>query len=154
MKHYIYNGETYDKIPNPLRLADGSMISPVSEELFLAQGGEIEEDGEPTHFEELCDACDKFVANVLDIQEFIGDTSFLGGIDQMDQLDNSTAAQEDPMTALKLAQRWAATNTRCNFFADKPDLYDQYHSPVWFYFAWSRFMETLKPTQTIEAPAE
>ena len=142
-KLYTINGETTDYLPKILNLPDGQ-ISPVTEATFLANGGTIEETTEPTHMEELDDACDKFVANVLDIQEFIGSTDFYGGIDSMDDLDNSEAAQEDPMTALKLAQRWAATNTRCNFFADKPDLYDQFHSPLRFYYAWARYADQLE----------
>ena len=141
MKQYIWNDETYNKIPDPLRLSDGTSISPVSEERFIEAGGTVEDDGKPTHQEELDDACDKFIANVLDIQEFIGSTDFFGGIDEMDILDKSQAAQDDPMTALKLAQRWAATNTRCNFFADKPDLIKTFHSPAWFYYAWARYAQ-------------
>lgn len=141
MKIYTYNGETFTSIPNPLKLADGSTISPVSEETLIANGGTVEDDGKPTHMEELDDACDKFIENVLAIQEFIGSTDFFGGIDEMDTLDNSQAAQDDPVTALKLAQRWAATNTRCNFFADKPDLIDTMHSPNWFYYAWARYAQ-------------
>ena len=144
MKLYIYNGETYTTIPNPLTLEDGSQISPVSEALFIEKGGTIEEDGQPTHMEELDDACDKFIENVLDIQEFVGSTDFFGGINEMSTLDDSAAAQEDPMRALTLAQRWAATNTRCNFFADKPDLYADFHSPKWFYYAWARFAQQLE----------
>ena len=143
MKNYTWQGETYNKLPNPLKLADGSAISPVSEATFIANGGIIEDDGKPTHKEELDDACDRFIENVLDIQKFIGSTDFFGGIDEMDALDNSQAAKDDPMTALTLAQRWAATNTRCNFFADKPDLYDTFHSPAWFYYAWARYAEQL-----------
>lgn len=144
MKIYTWQGNTYDKIPDPLKLADGSQISPVSEATFIAHGGTVEDNGQPTHYEELCDACDVFIAVVLDIQEFIGSTDFLGGIDQMGVLEESKAAQSDKITALTLAQRWAAANTRCNFFADKPDLYDQFHSPNWFYFAWQRYAEQLE----------
>lgn len=144
MKIYTIYGNSYNEIPNPLTLSDGSQLSPVSEAKFIELGGTVEDDGAPTHYEELCDACDVFIDVVLAIQEFIGDTDFLGGIDQMGMLENSTAAQEDAITALKLAQRWAAANTRCNFFADKPDLYDQFHSPNWFYFAWARYAEQLE----------
>lgn len=144
MKIFIWNDEQFTSIPNPLRLADGTTISPVSEETFIAKGGTIEDDGKPTHYEELCDACDVFIAVVLDIQEFIGSTDFLGGIDQMGMLEESEAAQADKLTALTLAQRWAAANTRCNFFADKPDLYKDFHSPNWFYFAWARYAEQLE----------
>ena len=144
MKHYTYNDVTTDTLPGVITLPNGDQLSPVTEISFVANGGEIIEDGEPTHYEELCDACDVFIAVVLDIQKFIGDTDFLGGIDQMGMLENSEAAQADPITALKLAQRWAAANTRCNFFADKPDLYEEFHSPKWFYFAWDRFMQQLE----------
>lgn len=144
MKHFTWQGETYDQIPDPLKFEDGSQISPVTEEVFLANGGTVEDDGTPTHYEELCDACDVFIAVVLDIQEFIGSTDFLGGIDQMGMLEDSEAAQSDKLTALTLAQRWAAANTRCNFFADKPDLYENFHSPNWFYFAWARYAEQLQ----------
>lgn len=144
MKQYIWNDETYNKLPDPLRLSNGSQVSPVSEALFIANGGIVFDDGEPTHYEELCDACDKFIANVLDIQEFIGSTDFFGGIDEMDTLDNSEAAQQNPTQALTLAQRWSATDRRCNFFADKPDLIKEFHSPNWFYFAWARFAEQLE----------
>ena len=143
-KIYTGNGETFNKIPDPLHLADGSTISPVSEEKFIEAGGVVEDDGLPTHYEELCDACDVFIAVVLDIQEFIGSTDFLGGIDQMSMLEESEAAQADKLTALTLAQRWAAANTRCNFFADKPDLYKDFHSPNWFYFCWQRYADQLE----------
>ena len=144
MKIYTWNDETFNKIPDPLRLVDGSSISPVSEATFIELGGTVEDDGQPTHYEELCDACDVFIAVVLDIQEFIGSTDFLGGIDQMGMLEECEAAQADKITALTLAQRWAAANTRCNFFADKPDLYADFHSPNWFYFAWARYAEQLQ----------
>ena len=46
MKIYTWNDETYTSIPNPLILADGSSISPVSEAVFIANGGTVEENGE------------------------------------------------------------------------------------------------------------
>ena len=141
MKIYTIYGESYDKVPNPLTLPDGSQISPVSEAKFIELGGTIEDDGKPTHMEELDDACDKFIANVLDIQEFIGSTDFFGGIDEMDTLDKSEAAAQNPTQALTLAQRWSATDRRCNFFADKPDLIATMHSPNWFYYAWARYAQ-------------
>lgn len=144
MKIYTIYGESYNEIPNPLTLPDGSQLSPVSEAKFIEFGGTVEDDGKPTHMEELDDACDKFIENVLAIQEFIGSTDFFGGIDEMDKLDNSQAAKDDPMTALTLAQRWSATNTRCNFFADKPDLIKAFHSPNWFYYAWARYAQQLE----------
>ena len=138
MKHYIYNGETYDKIPNPLK-TDAGIISPVSEETFLAYGGEIEEDGEPTHMEELDAACDVFISVVMEIANKIGDATFMGGINEMDKLINSDLAQSNPTEALILAERWNGANLACNHFANKPDVNLQ--SPAWFYYAWNRYAE-------------
>ena len=144
MKIYTWNGETFNKIPDPLRLADGSSISPVSEEKFIELGGVVEDDGEPTHFEYLCMACDNFIEVCNDIGQFIGDPSFMGGITAVDELYQSQAAQENPVEALTLGLRWNAANTQCNFFADKPDLYEDYHSPKWYYFAWQRYADQLE----------
>lgn len=142
MKHYIYNGETYDCIPNPLKLADGSTISPVSEYAFIANGGEIEEDGEPTHWEELDAACDVFIAVVLEIAETIGDPTFMGGINEQEKLLNSNYAKEHTTEALVLSERWNGANLACNHFANKPDVNMQ--SPAWYYYAWQRYAEQLE----------
>ncbi len=48
MKRYIFGGKSYPKLPDPLYLPDGRSISPVNEATFLAFGGDIEDDGEPT----------------------------------------------------------------------------------------------------------
>ena len=48
MKHYIFGNQSFEKLPGLLRLADGSTISPVTEETFAAYGGVITDDGEPT----------------------------------------------------------------------------------------------------------
>jgi len=48
MKHFTWQGETYDRIPNPLQLENGECVSPVSEALFESLGGEITEDSELT----------------------------------------------------------------------------------------------------------
>ena len=48
MKHYYYNGCEFSQIPDPITLADGSHVSPVTEAVFRALGGTIEDDGEPT----------------------------------------------------------------------------------------------------------
>ncbi len=34
MKRYVFEGKTYDELPNPLETAEG-MISPVNEALFV-----------------------------------------------------------------------------------------------------------------------
>ena len=48
MKHYFFGNQRFEKLPGMLRLADGSVISPVTEETFAAYGGVITDDGEPT----------------------------------------------------------------------------------------------------------
>ena len=49
MKHYEYNGQTFDTLPSKLRLADGSCISPITtDEQFVSLGGAITDDGEAT----------------------------------------------------------------------------------------------------------
>ena len=48
MKHYIFGNQTFETLPGVLRLADGSTVSPVTEESFAAYGGVITDDGEPT----------------------------------------------------------------------------------------------------------
>lgn len=37
-KIYTWNDETFNKIPDPLRLPDGSTISPVTDETFVQYG--------------------------------------------------------------------------------------------------------------------
>ena len=48
MKHYIFGNRTFETLPGLLRLADGSTVSPVTEETFTAHGGIIADDGAPT----------------------------------------------------------------------------------------------------------
>jgi len=47
MKHYTFDGKTYDRLPDPLKTAGGE-VSPMSEKLFKQLGGEIHDDGQPT----------------------------------------------------------------------------------------------------------
>lgn len=48
MKQYIFGNQIFEKLPGLLRLADGSTVSPVTEETFAAYGGIITDDGAPT----------------------------------------------------------------------------------------------------------
>ena len=48
MKRYTIGGRTFEKLPGSLRLADGSTVSPITEDAFVAYGGVITDDGEPT----------------------------------------------------------------------------------------------------------
>ena len=122
---YIWKDQTFNKIPNPLRLDDGSTISPVSEETFLANGGEIQDDGEPTHWELLEAAGDKFIACCNKIGQFIGDSSFTGGIDEIQKLHDFAATLTDPtqiMQALRLVAEWEGCDKECNHWASKEDV--------------------------------
>jgi hypothetical protein len=141
-KIYTWQGNTYDKIPDPLKLEDGTSISPVSEALFIANGGTVEDDGEPTHWEELDAACDVFIAVVLEIAETIGDPTFMGGINEQEKLLNSDYAKEHTTEALVLSERWNGANLACNHFANKPDVNMQ--SPAWYWYAWSRYAEQME----------
>ena len=76
-KIYIYNGENFNKIPNPLKLADGSMLSPVTEETFVANGGTIEDDGEPTPKERVCSAFADLIAKLARETDKITPEEFL-----------------------------------------------------------------------------
>ena len=48
MKQYIIGGKTFAELPGLLVLEDGSTVSPVTEDSFVAYGGIITDDGEPT----------------------------------------------------------------------------------------------------------
>lgn len=64
MKHFFYNGIEYDELPNPLKLADGTSVSPVTEERFVSLGGTITDDGELTPKERVCAS---FAAMIADL---------------------------------------------------------------------------------------
>ena len=145
MKIYTYNGETFNKLPNPLHTTDGSTISPVSEALFLSLGGTIEDDGEPTHMELLDDACDKFVACCNKIGQFIGNPAFQGGIDEIDELRTFAATLTDPtqiMQALWLVAEWEGCDKECNHWASKDDV--GLISPAWWWYCWARYAQQLE----------
>ena len=144
MKIYTWNDETYTSIPNPLILADGSSISPVSEAVFIANGGTVEENGEPTHLELLEAAGDKFIACCNKIGQFIGNPSFQGGIDEIDELRAFAAGLTDPtqiMQALMLIAEWEGCDKECNHWASKEDV--GLASPTWWWWVWARYAEQL-----------
>lgn len=135
MKIYTKNGKTWKGAPpNPLTLDDGTFISPVSDADFVAAGGEITENGEPTHMEELLAAEETFRQVCAAIGEFIDDPTFRGGINDMSELAESEAAQENPVQALMLSERWNGADKACNHFASKSDVNLQ--SPKWWYHCW------------------
>jgi hypothetical protein len=131
MKQYIYRGEIHDRIPDPLHTPRGS-ISPVGEATFLANGGRIEDNGEPTPEEEFAGAAAKFRALCGDIGSFIGSPLFTGGFEEVAGFSSSQAAQNDPMTAYALALRWMELNEECKYKGAKIGL----GQPAWFRRAW------------------
>ena len=137
MKIYLYNGETFNKIPNPLKLADGSTISPVSEETFLANGGTIEDDGEPTPEESFQAACVMFRALCDEIGKFIGDASFQGGFSEYAEFANSEAYANNPVKGNALAIQWSALNELCKYKGAKAG----YGQPDWWYQCWNYLAE-------------
>ena len=139
MKLYYHNGELLKKVPDPF-CGSSPMYDRngnLREDLFIELGGTIEEDDEPTHMELLDAACDKFVEVSLDIGDFIGDTDFRGGIDEIDTLYQSEAAQRDPNRALILAARWIAADKALNHWASKDDV--GLASPACWWYCWERY---------------
>ena len=142
-KLYTINGETTDYLPKILNLPDGQ-ISPVTEATFLANGGTIEETEELSHMELLDAACDKFVACCNKIGQFIGNPSFQGGIDEIDELRAYAATLTEPtqiMQALWLVAEWEGCDKECNHWASKDDV--GLASPAWWWYCWGRYAEQL-----------
>lgn len=65
MKTYTINGVTYNALPDPL-IIEGAAYSPMTEERFVALGGTIEDDGEPTPQERVCAS---FAALITDLAQ-------------------------------------------------------------------------------------
>ena len=77
MKHYTYNGIEYDDLPNPLKLANGSYVSPVTEALFVRLGGTITDDGELTPKERVCASFAAMIADLAEKTDLITPAEFL-----------------------------------------------------------------------------
>ena len=130
MKHYTFDGKTTDSLPDPLRLAGGSTVSPVTEALFVSLGGTITDDGEPTPFET---ACAQFRALCSEIGIFIGDSEFKGGFDEYASFAASAAYAQNPVKGNALAIQWSALNELCKYEGAKIGL----GQPGWWYACWS-----------------
>jgi len=76
MKHYFFEGRTYDELPDPLKTATGT-ISPVSEALFVSLGGSIADDGAPTQKERVCAAFSGLIADLASRTDRITPEEFL-----------------------------------------------------------------------------
>ena len=124
MKHYIFNGKTYDKLPDPF-----NGCSPMTDERFTSLGGTIEDDGEPTSFDA---ACAQFRALCAEIGSFIGAPEFKGGFDEYAAFSASDAYADDPIRGNALAIRWSALNELCKYEGAKSGL----GQPAWWYDCW------------------
>jgi hypothetical protein len=134
MKHYIFNGKTYDTLPDPLHTEAGE-VSPMTDERFVALGGTIEDDGQPTPFEA---ACAQFRAVCSDIGTFIGDLGFRGGFDEYSVFATSEAYQQNPVQGNALAIKWSAFNELCKYEGAKIGL----GQPDWWYLCWEENAES------------
>ena len=132
MKRYIWNGESLDKLPGMLKLNDGSIISPITEEIFLEYGGEIYDDGQLTPEESFQAACEQFRALCAEIGEFIGDPEFKGGFDEYAEFAGSEAYRQDPVRGNALAIQWSALNELCKYKGARAG----YGQPDWWYRCW------------------
>lgn len=134
MKHYFYNGIDITPPPDPF-LGRSPMHKPdgsYNDDAFREMGGTITDDGEPTPEEEFAVVAGKFRALCDEIGAFIGDPSFTGGFEEVAVFHNSPAAQNDPITAHKLALQWMELNEECKYKGSKTGL----GQPEWFYRCW------------------
>lgn len=129
MKTYTIEGKTYNELPNPLRLFNGSCYSPVTEALFEELGGVIDDDGQPTTFEV---ACSQFRQVCKAMGEFLGEPDFKGGFDEYTNFATSQAYKDNPVLGNSLAIQWAGTNEFCKYEGSKIGL----GQPEWFYKCW------------------
>lgn len=65
MKTYTINGVTYNALPDPV-IIEGAAYSPMTEERFVALGGTITDDGDPTPQERVCAS---FAALITDLAQ-------------------------------------------------------------------------------------
>lgn len=129
---YVFNGIEYTELPNPLKLADGSTISPMNATLFTELGGEIIDDGKPTHEQEFEAACAMFRTLCAQIGQFIGNPDFHGGFGEMAGFAQSEAYQQNPVMGNTLAIQWSALNEECKYFGSRIGL----NQPNWYYRCW------------------
>lgn len=72
MKQYLYNGNTFNELPDPL---DGT--SPMTEQRFIEMGGTITDDGEPSTKERVCGAFADLIADLARKTDRITPEEFL-----------------------------------------------------------------------------
>ena len=143
MKYYTYNGNTTKHLPDPLRLAEGGYVSPMTEERFVAFGGVISEDEEPTPMEEFEAALVMFRAVCGEIAQFLGVDQFLGGFGDIAAFETSEIAAAHPVEALMLSSKWNAADKLCTYLGSKVG----YGQPRWFYYCWG-----IPEPESVEVP--
>ena len=72
MKHYTIDGKTTDYLPDPCK-----GVSPMTEARFVALGGTITDDGEPTPKERVCSAFADIIADLAKKTDKITPAEFL-----------------------------------------------------------------------------
>lgn len=77
MKTYIFEGKTFDSLPDPLYTVDGSAHSPMTEDRFRALGGTITDDGEATPKERICASFAALIADLAEQTDKITPEEFL-----------------------------------------------------------------------------
>lgn len=133
MKYYIWQGVTYkNNPPNPLYTADGRSISPVDDETFVNEGGEITQDEKPTPDQEAHAAWKQFRKAVYDTQKFLHDPTYMGGFDEDWKIEQSPYTAADPTTALMLTTRLQNANAKCVYRSGLIGL----GQPAWYFEAW------------------
>ena len=76
MKTFEYDGKTYNKLPDPLKTAGGE-VSPMTEERFVALGGTIEDDGQPTPEQRVCEEFSDLIEDLASKTDKITPEEFL-----------------------------------------------------------------------------
>lgn len=76
MKSYTFDGKTYTSLPDPLKTAGGE-VSPMTEQRFVALGGTIEDDGEPTPEERVCEELADLIEDLASKTDKITPEEFL-----------------------------------------------------------------------------
>lgn len=133
MKYYIWQGVTYkNNPPNPLHTPDGRSISPVDDETFVNEGGEITQDEKPTPDQEAHAAWKQFRKAVYDTQKFLHDPTYMGGFDEDWKIEQSSYTAADPTTALMLTTRLQNANAKCVYRSGLIGL----GQPAWYFEAW------------------
>jgi len=72
MKHFTIDGKTFDTLPDPCK-----GVSPMTEERFIALGGTITDDGEPSPKERVCASFAALISDLAQKTDKITPAEFL-----------------------------------------------------------------------------